>query len=210
MQNNLENIREYNPIDVAAFRKTTEKYGGLSNMAAGFSLNINGIIIPTAEHLYQACKYPLFPGIQEEILCENSPMTAKMISRKYQKFVRQDWDDIRIKIMRWVLKVKLTQNYAKFSDTLRETENKPIVELSHKDKIWGAVEHSGKFVGVNALGRLLMELRAEIINRHYQRCIEPPAITGFLLFGHEIGLVCDDPFLEEYSLSFEKEIYEFC
>lgn len=202
-------IREYNITDVVSFQKTKEKFGGLSNMAGGYSVNINDVIIPTVEHLYQACKFPLFPNIQEEIIAENSPITAKMISRKYNKFVRQDWDDIRIKVMRWVLNIKLSQNWEKFSELLLSTENRPIVELSYRDKIWGAVESGDKFIGVNALGRLLMELRDKYAKHGYDsRCIDPPAIVGFMLYGHEIGIVCDDAHKEEFLIS--KEELEHC
>jgi len=202
-------IREYNIKEVVVFGKTAEEFGGLSNMAAGYSLNVNGIIIPSAEHLYQACKFPLFPDIQEAIISENSPITAKMVSRKNNHLIRQDWDNIRIRIMRWVLNVKLSQNWEKFSTLLLETNNKAIVELSYKDKIWGAVANGDNLTGVNALGRLLMETRDKFVKANdYQKCIEPPKITGFMLFGHEIELVCNDSFNDEYYLS--KEELEHC
>lgn len=202
-------IREYITNDVVFFQKTKESFGGLSNMAAGYSVFINGVIIPTVEHLYQACKFPLFPDIQEQILAEASPITAKMVSRKYGSFVRQDWDIIRIKVMRWVLSVKLSQNWNTFSELLLKTGDKPIVELSHKDKIWGAVKSGDGLIGVNALGRLLMELRDKYAKiGDHQLCIPPPSIVGFMLYGHEIGNICDDAARQEFSQY--KEELEHC
>ena len=49
---------------------------------------------------------------------------AKMISRKYLNHTRQDWEEVKYSIMYWVLKVKLSQNYDKFSNALKETETK--------------------------------------------------------------------------------------
>lgn len=99
--------RTYNSSEVIAFKSTKEEFGGLSNMAPGYSIRVNDVIIPSAEALYQACRFPLFPHIQEEIINQNSPMTAKMVSRKYTTHTRQDWEEIKYAVMYWVLKVKL-------------------------------------------------------------------------------------------------------
>ena len=194
--------RTYNRKEVITFKSTKASFGGLSNMASGYSLRVNEIIIPSSEALYQACRFPLFPSIQQEIIEQNSPMTAKMISRKYVKFSRQDWEDVKYSVMYWVLQVKLSQNFEKFSQVLLETGNRPIVELSHKDKDWAAVEiESNVLVGKNALGRLLMQLREEyIIGKNNIECVHPIDIFGFLLYGSQIETVCNP------SIEFEKDL----
>ena len=64
------------------------------------------------------------------------------------------------KVMRWCLRVKLAQIWDEFSRLLLATGDRPIVEESRKDEFWGAkVVNTDTLVGVNALGRLLMELR---------------------------------------------------
>lgn len=202
MQSGSPNSRIYNTKDSIVFSKTDGPFGGLSNMASGYPLFINDNIILTTEALYQAMRYPLFPDIQNEIIIQNSPMTAKMISKKYRDKTRQDWDDIRVKIMRWVLEVKLSQNWTKFSALLKETGNKPIIEYSSKDSFWGALKDvEGQLVGTNALGRLLMEVRQKyIFNNLKPECISSPNIAGFMLFGHEIDVVCnEDYFVVENS-----------
>lgn len=199
-------IREYLLSEVVTFRSTKAEFGGLSNMAGGYSVNVNGIIIPSAEHLYQACRYPLFPIIQEDIINQDSPMTAKMISKKYNKNTRQDWENVRIKIMRWCLEVKLSQNWEKFSAVLKATGDNPIVEVSPTDKIWAAVKEGDKLVGMNALGRLLMELRNKYVHTNqHQVCVHPLPIVGFLLFGNPIEEVCHQTFEEELQYAFESE-----
>lgn len=70
------NIRKYNSDEAIVFRKTTAPFGGLSNMASGFSLYINEIIVPSSEHLYQAMRYPTNPEIQFEIISQDNAMKA--------------------------------------------------------------------------------------------------------------------------------------
>lgn len=197
--------RTYNSSDVIAFKSTKEEFGGLSNMAPGFSLRVNDIIIPSAEALYQVCRFPLFPQIQEEIICQNSPMTAKMISRKYHGHTRQDWEEVKYDIMYWVLKVKLSQNYEKFYQLLKKTADSPIVELSSKDKDWAVVaEGNNTLRGKNALGRLLMQLRSEFVSDNNSiDCVAPLNINGFLLYGSEIETVCNPEIEYENNFLFD-------
>jgi predicted NAD-dependent protein-ADP-ribosyltransferase YbiA (DUF1768 family) len=54
-------IRTYQTKDVVRFRKTNEKFGGLSNMAPGFPIVVLGYRIRTSEALYQACRFPHMP-----------------------------------------------------------------------------------------------------------------------------------------------------
>ena len=157
--------RTYDRAASIVFLKTREAFGGLSNMAGGFPLCVNGIRIRTSEALYQACRFPHLPAVQRVIVEQRSPMTAKMKSRKHQRKSRPDWDMVRVKIMRWCLQVKLIQNWEAFRGLLLETGDQPIVEQSRKDDFWGAEPVDKRtLVGVNALGRLLMELREVVKN----------------------------------------------
>jgi type I restriction enzyme, S subunit len=177
------------------FSKTREQWGALSNMAAGFPLVVVGEEWLTAEALYQACRFPDLPDVQKLILEERSPMAAKMKSKPHRASTRGDWEVVRTKIMRWVLRVKLAQHYRRFSAVLLETGDLPIVERSRKDRFWGAVEDAdGVLRGANALGRLLMELRAELLRRDAQQGllqVHPPAVENFLLLSRAVGLVSD-------------------
>ncbi len=179
----------YTRRNSVVFRKTAERYGGLSNMAPGFPVEVNGIRIRTVEALYQACRFPHRPNVQRIIIQEHSPMTAKMRGKPHRKETRPDWDRVRVDIMRWCLLVKLAQNWQKFSALLLATEDRPIVEESHKDDFWGAEPADNeKLFGRNVLGRLLMELREELPRPNGERLrrIEPPRIPQFLLYGRPI------------------------
>lgn len=186
---NLEQeIRVYDISNSISFKKTTEKHGGLSNMASGYPIVVNGIFIRSSEALYQAMRYPNYPDIQMEIINQTSPMTAKMISKKYKSKTRMDWKQVRVPIMKWTLRVKLCQNIEIFGRLLLETKNLSIVEESNKDPFWGAERTDDKFEGANVLGRLLMELR-EFYNKYQFDVIEPLNINNFYLNSKSIGLV---------------------
>ncbi|HVI86827.1 MAG TPA: NADAR domain-containing protein [Dongiaceae bacterium] len=189
-------VRTYDPIGSVVFLKTNERFGGLSNMAPGFPLRVNGIRIRTSEALYQACRYPHMPDVQRKIIDEHSPMTAKMRSKPFRQDSRPDWDAVRVKIMRWCLRVKLAQNWREFGRLLLATGDRPIVEQSRKDDFWGAKSNEdGTLVGMNVLGRLLMELREQLKGDQVDslRFIEPLGISEFLLFSQPIEAVQASP-----------------
>ena len=188
----LPEQRTYRRQDSITFRKTTEPFGGLSNMAGGYPLEVNGIKILTSEALYQACRFPHLPDVQRLIIAERSPMTAKMKTKPYRDNSRPDWEFVRTKVMRWCLQVKLIQNWDKFSQLLLETGDLPIVEDSWKDDFWGAKPQPGEMlVGINALGRLLMQLREQVKSGELtaQTIIQPLPLSDFLLYGQEISSI---------------------
>lgn len=202
------NVREYNIKEVVTFAKTEGKFGGLSNMAPGYTLFVNEVNIQSTEVLYQACRFPLFPKIQEEIIRTQNPMDAKKVSRKYTQYTRQDWDLVKFKIMKWCLEVKLIQNFDKFSEVLLSTANMNIVEYSKTDETWGAVPTSvGTLKGKNALGRLLMELREKIKADELNsgKSINPPNINAFLLFDHSVKEIHS----EDYFIKDLDDIYMY-
>ncbi len=184
---------KYAPEDCVVFCKTRERWGGLSNMAAGFPLRVNGENIRTSEALYQACRFPSRPDVQRMIVNERSPKAAKMRVDPYrQDYCRPDWGNVREKVMRWCLRVKLAQNFEKFRQLLQSTGTSQIVELSHMDVFWGArPEHDGLLHGENMLGLLLMELRnaLECSSEESLTRVEPPEIENLLLFGRSVETV---------------------
>lgn len=185
-----DQVRTYSRAESVVFLKTDEPFGGLSNMAGGYPIRVNGIRILTSEALYQACRFPHLPDVQRMIISENSPMTAKMRSKPYRKDSRRDWDHVRVRIMRWCLRMKLANNWSAFSELLLRTGDRPIVEESRKDDFWGAkaVGDGSTLVGMNVLGRLLMELR-EQVKEHGRDAflrVELPDVPDFQLLGRPI------------------------
>lgn len=184
-------IRSYQTKDVVRFRKTAEEFGGLSNMAPGFPVVVLGYQIRTSEALYQACRFPHMPDVQRMILNERSPMTAKMRSKPYREDSRPDWNDVRVKVMKWCLRVKLVHNWRKFSELLLSTGDRPIVEDSRKDGYWGAMlQDDDTLNGQNVLGRLLMDLRKKLVDDpETLRICRPLQISNFCLLGEPIPMV---------------------
>ena len=187
-------LRTYVRGEAVVVYKTKEDFGGLSNMASGYPLQINGVRILTTEALYQACRFPHRPEVQREIIGQHSPMTAKMKSKPHRKDSRPDWDEVRYKVMRWCLRVKLAQNYAEFGRLLLATRDRPIVEQSRKDDYWGAKladEAGDTLIGQNVLGRLLMELREKLKDDAdgMLKMVSPLGIPNFLLLGKPIDTV---------------------
>lgn len=205
--------RTYNRRECITFRKTAERFGGLSNMAGGYLLEVNNIKILTSEALYQACRFPHLPEVQRLIIAERSPMTAKMKSKPYRDNSRPDWDAVRTKVMRWCLQVKLVQNWTKFSQLLLETEDLPIVEDSRKDDFWGAKPKDEQtLIGANVLGRLLMQLREQVKSGEItaETIVNPLVIPDFWLYGTEIkaisakgefNLFCDNNLPNSHQLT---------
>lgn len=187
-------VRKYKRSESIVFRKTNESFGGLSNMAPGFPLVINGIKILTSEALYQACRFPHLPEVQKLIVDQKSPMTAKMKSKPYRARTRPNWDNDRILIMRWCLRVKLLQNWDKFHPLLLATNNLPIVEESKKDDFWGAKPiDTDLLFGVNALGRLFMELREEFKDiSEGKLTLNPPNLNDFVFLNSAIPKITVD------------------
>jgi type I restriction enzyme S subunit len=197
-------IRKYKIEECVVFRKTNEPFGGLSNMAPGFPLRVNGVRIGTSEVLYQLCRFPHMPDVQRMLISERSPMTAKMRSKPYRAQSRPDWEKIKVRVMRWCLRVKLAQNWESFERLLESTEDRFIVELSMKDAYWGAKpEDDQVLVGANVLGRLLMELRMHLrgAERESLRCITPPNVPKFLMLGRAIEQIVSPASTREFPAS---------
>lgn len=192
-----DQIRTYSRKDSVVFLKTDEPFGGLSNMAGGYPIRVNGVRILTSEALYQVCRFPHLPDVQKMIIGPISPMTAKMRSKPHRKNSRPDWDQVRVRIMRWCLRMKLANNWNSFSELLLSTGERPIVEESRKDDFWGAkvVDDGDTLVGMNVLGRLLMELREQVKQqgRDVALDVAPPDIPRFLLFGQPIEVSAASP-----------------
>lgn len=192
-----DQTRAYSRKDSVVFLKTGEPFGGLSNMAGGYPIHVNGVRILTSEALYQACRFPHLPDVQKLIIGQISPMTAKMRSKPYRKDSRPDWDQVRVRIMRWSLRMKLANNWDTFSALLLKTGERPIVEESRKDDFWGAkvVDDGDTLVGMNVLGRLLMELREQVKQQGRDAALDvaPPDIPQFLLFRRPIEVAAGAP-----------------
>ena len=153
----------YKRKECISFAKVDGPFGSFHNMAPHFPITLNGYQIKTSEHLYQAMRFTHRPDIQEEILKQASPMSAKMVMKEYIEHTRQDWDDIKVAVMGWCILLKWVQNWDVLGPRLFDTRKTNLVEYSKKDDFWGAIPQNQEvLMGVNALGQLLMRLRTKL------------------------------------------------
>ena len=121
-----------------------------------------------------------------------------MTARFNARFCRKDWEAVRVDVMRWCLRVKIAQHYIHFGIELAKTDSKFIVENSSKDDFWGAIpNHNGtEFVGKNALGILLTEIRSILYSNDNISLltVEPPNIKEFYFRGEVINTITYDTY----------------
>jgi ribA/ribD-fused uncharacterized protein len=184
--------RTYQQAECLYFRKTSEPFGELSNLAGGFPIFVQGLTVETSEALYQALKFPHREDVQALVLQETAPMAAKRCAVAHAELVRPDWVEVRVRVMMWCLRAKLACNWETFGSVLQATGDRTIVEWARHDPYWGAVpDRSGRLVGSNALGRLLMALRTAHrgANADRLRIVAPPKVKEFSLLGQALGVV---------------------
>ena len=180
-------IKEYDPEQSCVFNKVNEEWGVLSNMGNARGVVVNKIEIRNTEALYQACRFPDYPDIQQEIIEQKSGMGSKMKSKRYRKEgkTRSDWEDVKNDVMRYCLELKLYQHWEHLEPILLKTGDRPIVEQSHRDQYWGTtLQPDGKLMGENVLGEMWNDIK-----RHLDWYKTKPyhAISHFKLCGEAIG-----------------------
>lgn len=165
-------IRSYREDEVAAFFRTSDRFGAFSNMARGFPLSVQGINVPSSEALYQALRFPHLPDFQAEILAQDSPILSKRHAYTRVSETRADWMEVNVAAMRYVLRLKWACHPDRIGALMRETEGRPIVEISSRDSFWGTKRDGNILTGSNVLGRLLMELRLSVLDHDADHEIE--------------------------------------
>ncbi|WP_431881705.1 NADAR family protein [Micromonospora chalcea] len=150
------------PSILAVINTFKDRWAFLSNFHPA-PLRWEGIHYPTSEHAFNAGK-TLDRGRRLWIAGASSPWVAKQRGRQVP--LRPGWDvEVRYQVMAEVLKAKFTAHPGRV-DALLSTGNADLIEGNKWcDTHWGRCfcardGHLG--VGENHLGRLLMELRAEL------------------------------------------------
>ena len=175
-------IKFYNPND---------SYYEFSNFYK-HPLNINGREWSSVEHFYQASKFYIPQSLRHMeyynlIHSADSPTKVFMLGTQKKKYgyavkwtvnkkdkrtinsvidlyndihIRDDWEDVKLSIMKQALTEKFKNH--RLSTLLTETHDAQIIEDSPRDSFWG-IGKDGK--GANYLGRLLMDVRAELTSK---------------------------------------------
>lgn len=131
----------------------------LSNFSS-FRVNYCMEDFDTAEHCYHYQKFDAFkhPDILNSIMKARSAHDAFKIAQKNKEFVRADWEDVKFRIMLDILRHKVSQHEYVYRKLL-ETGDRELIEDSWRDDIYGWGPNKD---GLNMLGKLWMQVRAEI------------------------------------------------
>lgn len=123
---------------------------------------INGLEYGSVENAYVAQKTD-----DENIRLQIQKMKP-LESKKFGKTISlvTNWDEIKLNVMRHLIKEKFSDKNKELMSKLMETRNTLLEEGNYwKDTFWGVDMHTGK--GLNWLGRIIMDRRTEIQNDWY-------------------------------------------
>lgn len=142
------------------FRK---EYTFLSNFAfVPKGIIYNNLTFKSVENAYQAAKCKSENEMKQFL--DILPTDAKKLGKTVN--IREDWDDVKVSVMRDLLKQKFAYPY--FRQKLKDTNDRYICEdNSWHDNFWG-ICHCNKCASLpddvkqNNLGKILMEIRESI------------------------------------------------
>ena len=111
----------------------------------------------TAEHYYQAMKYPGHRRF-DEIQAATTAEAARKIGRGWLKRPREDWPRIRTVVMTRAIYTQ-ARTHSDFTEALLATEGRLIQDSSLYDYFWGTGRDQR---GNNAYGKVLMDVRKKL------------------------------------------------
>lgn len=122
-------------------------------------IEYNGLIFLNSEAAYQAQKFIEYPEVMIDFTHFSGEEAFRM-SRRLSNLIRNDWEKVKVQVMKEVLNAKVSQN-SHIAEWLNSTEQGLLIEhnpVKGRDAFWSD-DHDGS--GQNWLGRLWMEIRAE-------------------------------------------------
>ena len=166
--------------DIRFYSARIPPYGFLSNFYNA-QITLDGKKWPTTEHYFQAMKFSgEDEAVVEKIRLSDTSTKAAALGRNRKFPLRRDWDDdfiLQGKITRVKLEIMKKCLYAKFTQHLDlkrkliATKGRNLVERTANDRYWG---DGGDGRGKNMLGRLLVEVRDELIREDETEIVPVP------------------------------------
>lgn len=163
----VNDFRAYNKTDCITFNTSNRNTYIFSNFYP-CKLRYNGLYFNSSEQLYYYLCTSTKPDIQRLVMQMPDALAVKKLHISYSDR-NPDWTEQRNTIMRTCLETKFHQ-CKEYQTALLNTGNKDILEFAYWwDLYWGAstTKNSQYYVGINALGRLHMELRNKYLNINY-------------------------------------------
>ena len=138
------------------FYSLQNQFGEFSNFSP-HPFELDGLRWPTSEAYFQAQKFG-DEAYREQIRLAPSPMKAANLGRSRSVPLRENWADVKDDAMRRALKAKFAA-HPDLRELLLSTGEEPLIEATSDDYYWGCGTRGD---GLNRLGELLMELRAQL------------------------------------------------
>lgn len=142
---------------VIRFYAVSDAFGCFSNFSR-HAIALKKKRWPTTEHYFQAQEFE-GDADEERVRRAGTPMLAAQMGRDRKRKLRRDWESVKDRVMLEALRAKFTQ-HDDLRETLLATGDALIVEHTENDDYWG---DGGDGSGKNRLGRLLMQVRAELL-----------------------------------------------
>lgn len=141
-------------------RKFEKEYRWLSNFTP-CTIILGGITYPSVEHAYMSAKSN---DVRWYLKCADENIKPGKIKKMSKDiFLVENWDSIKVEVMRECLNQKFSQE--PFKTMLLETGDAYIQEGNFwGDKFWGVDLETGE--GENNLGKLIMEIREKSKQEH--------------------------------------------
>lgn len=136
------------------------EFGFLSNFYLS-PVMVDGHMFLTVEHAFQAYKAKTQLDF-DSVRSQSTPGKAKRVGRSIE--LRSDWEEIKDDIMLKAVRDKFTHNGALAVLLLRTNDVELVEGNTWHDNIWGDCSCSKcqNIVGENRLGKILMQVRAEL------------------------------------------------
>lgn len=120
-------------------------------------IEFDGEVWPSAEHAYQAAK-TVDRAWRTRIKFCKTPGLAKRMGKSVP--IRNGWEGRRLEVMLRIVRIKFLYDYT-LARQLMATGDRELIEGNRwGDTFWGVCNG----VGENHLGRILMQVRAELVN----------------------------------------------
>lgn len=115
-------------------------------------------LYPTSEHAYHSEKFE-DDELKEQVRNTRSAHDSQKFATAHSAERRKDWNTVKLEIMKEILRAKVEQHtYVK--KKLIQSADKELIEDSWRDDFWGWGPNKD---GNNHLGKLWMEVRAEVL-----------------------------------------------
>lgn len=118
---------------------------------------LEGVTWPTAEHYYRAMRFERF---DDREAVRQAPTVEEAIKRgkRWFKKTRRDWKAVQSTVMTRALYIQC-RTYPEIAERLLQTGDKPIIEDSQYDYLWGLGRDKR---GGNLYGKVLMNVRDKL------------------------------------------------